>query len=162
MSCHAPASKKPHQNPTPLTPAERAVYDAMCGVGRPTSVTLTEETFALAACHLEDWPLAHARLRRARRYLLAQLHGADGGAAPTEDLWFAAQWIVRALDADLGLSTVELIALFDAIGLPIDALPVRAQREAPRSRAARAAVARLRRLGLELGAATDSDLDVEL
>ncbi len=136
MSSHDPTSPRPHRNPPPLTPAERALHDVLIGRAAPTAITLAEETFALAACHLDDWPFARVRLRRARRHLLAQLHGERPGAAPVDDLWFAARLIVRALDADVGLTDLEMLALFDAIGLPLDAVPVCAVAAGPRTEAA--------------------------
>lgn len=154
MSCHDPVTKS-HRNPAPLTPAERALHDARIGHATPTVITLAEETFALAACHLDDWPIGNVRLRRARRYLLAKLHGAPVGDEPTDDLWFATRLIVRALDADVGLTDLEMVALFDAIGLPIDAVPVFDAPASPRSRAARALVELLRVLDPD----PDDDLD---
>ncbi len=155
MSSHAPTNQ-PHQNPAPLSPAERALHDALIGHAAPTAITLAEETFALAACHLVDWPIGNLRLRRARRYLLAKLHGAPAGDEPTDDLWFAARLIVRALDADVGLTDLEMVALFDAIGLPIDAVPV-FDVPSPRTHIARA-LAELLRL-LDPDPDSDPDLD---
>lgn len=154
MSSHDPATK-PHRNPAPLTPAERALHDALIGHATPTVITLAEETFALAACHIEDWPIGNVRLRRARRYLLAKLHGASVGDDPTDDLWFAARLIVRALDADVGLTDLEMVALFDALGLPIDAVPVLDAPASPRTCAARALAEMLRSLDPD----PDDDLD---
>ncbi len=160
MSSHDPTSKKPHRNPPPLTPAERALHDALIGLAAPTAITLAEETFALAACHLDDWPTARLRLRRARRHVLARLHGEPVGVEPTDDLWFAARLIVRALDADVGLTDLETLALFDAIGLPLDAVPVFDAPEATRTRAAHVLTEALRRLDpADLSDLDDDDLD---
>lgn len=114
---------KPHRNPTPLTPAERAVFDALMGRPEPTTVALAEEAFALAMCDVEDWPAANDRLRRARRHVLRCLYGEPLGLEPTEDLWFAALWITRSLD-ESGFSASEVVAVLDAIGLPTEAVPV--------------------------------------
>lgn len=113
---------KPHRNPTPLTAAERAVFDAMMGRPEPTTVALAEEAFALAACDVEDWPAAIDRLRRARRHVLRALHGEQLGLEPTDDLWFAAQFIARSLDVS-AFTESEVVAVLDAIGLPTEAVP---------------------------------------
>ncbi|MCB9508269.1 MAG: hypothetical protein H6697_11480 [Myxococcales bacterium] len=114
---------KPHQNPTPLTPAERALFDALMGRPEPTAVALAEEAFALARCDVEDWPAADDRLRRARRHVLRTLHGERFGLEPTEDLWFAALWIARSL-SESGFSPSEVVVVLDAIGLPTEAVPL--------------------------------------
>src|SRR5688500_18073913 len=106
---------KPHRNPTPLTPAERAVFDALMGRPEPTTVALAEEAFALAMCDVEDWPAANDRLRRARRHVLRHLYGEPLGLEPTEDLWFAALWITRSLD-ESGLSASAGGDALDATG----------------------------------------------
>lgn len=160
MSSHDP-THKPHRNPPPLTPAERVLHDALIGLAAPTAITLAEETFALAACHLDDWPTARVRLRRARRHVLARLHGEPSGGEPTDDLWFAARLIVRVLDADVGLTEHETLALFDAIGLPIDAVPVFDAPEARRTRAARALADALRWLAPVEPDAHDLDPDLD-
>lgn len=112
---------KPHRNPAPLTTAERAVFDALMGIAEPTEVTLAEEVFAMAGCELE-WPEAIDRLRRARRHVLLTLHGETFGLPPTEDLWFAARFIARVLD-EAAFSPNDVVAIFDAIGLPTEAVP---------------------------------------
>ena len=112
---------KPHRNPAPLSPAERAVFDALMGIAEPTEVTLAEEVFAMASCELE-WPEAIDRLRRARRHVLRTLHGETFGLPPEDDLWFAARFIARVLD-EQAFAPNEVVSIFDAIGLPTDAVP---------------------------------------
>jgi len=156
MSSHDP-TKKPHQNPPPLTPAERALHDVLIGRAAPTAITLAEHTFALAACDLDDWPLARLSLRRARRHVLSKLHGEPVGAEPSDDLWFAARLIVRALDADVGFTDLETIALFDAIGLPLDAVPIWGAPSSPRTRTAQLLAEYLDVLGIDPEDPTDFD-----
>lgn len=114
---------KPHRNPTPLTATERAVFDAMMSRPEPTAIALAEEVFALAAFDATDWSAAKDRLRRARRHVLRCLYAEPLRLEPTDDLWFAALFIARSLDVS-GFSESEVVAVFDAIGLPTEAVPL--------------------------------------
>jgi hypothetical protein len=113
-----------HKNPTPLSPEDRATYDSMIHPRPAGRTQLAEEVFAIAFGAAEDWPRAKRHLDAAKRYVLASLHGArKRPAVPVIDLWFAAEMIARSLEADLGMTEPEVVALFDAIGLPVDAVP---------------------------------------
>lgn len=160
MSSHTPRTLMP----APLTTADRVAFDRLhARVPRPT-IDLFERTFDLLEASLDDWASALRRVRRVRRYLAFHIRGARPDIDLTVDLWFTATLAARVLDADVGLTAAEMIALFDAVGLPTEAVPQFAQPsprtpladELARAAAAHAADAHAA-LGPELDETDDAD-----
>jgi hypothetical protein len=113
-----------HKNPTPLTRQQRRAYEALSAPRPSTRVQLAEQAFALAFDGLgDDWPRARTHLDIARKYVLFQLGAGRPCRASDVDLWFAAELIARTLEADVGMTWIEIAALFDSIGLPIETVP---------------------------------------
>jgi len=113
-----------HKNPPPLTREQRRAYEAMIAPRPSTHVQLAEQAFALAFDGLgDDWPRARTHLDIARKYVLCRLGGGRPCRASDVDVWFAAELIARTLEADVGMTWLEIVALFDAIGLPVETVP---------------------------------------
>jgi hypothetical protein len=79
--------------------------------------------FELAARAVEDWPEARRRLKKAREYVIAQRRGRASNASD-EDIAFAAAFLARVLEADLGLCMTEIVMVLDELGLPTEAVPM--------------------------------------
>jgi len=75
--------------------------------------------FAELAGVVEDWPTAARRVERARAGL-----GGRPGVASADDLEFTADLLARTLEADLGLSMVDVVRVLDRLGLPTDGVPI--------------------------------------
>jgi hypothetical protein len=78
--------------------------------------------FELVADVVSDWPEARERVERAQACLAG-----EAARASDDDLEFAADLIARTLEADVGVSMADVVAILDRIGLPTDAVPLAAR-----------------------------------
>lgn len=78
----------------------------------------------IAERDVRDWPEAQRRVRCARRFVLARIRGARARRVPYEDVIFTAGLLVRIFDDDLALGMSEMVAIFDALGLPTELVPI--------------------------------------
>jgi hypothetical protein len=87
---------------------------------------LARWAFDLAVRRTADWPRATAQLERARRWLIEGHHPLGGRAA--EDVEFAAGFLARMFEDELGLSMSDAVWILDRIGLPTDDVPLAPRR----------------------------------
>lgn len=78
--------------------------------------------FDLAERSAGDWPAARRKVKRARRAMLAMLHGRPMRPAD-EDVLFTASLLIRVLDADLGLGFSDIVSVLAELGLPTADVP---------------------------------------
>ncbi len=100
---------------------------------------LIDWAFGVAAASVADAPADVRRVRNARRYALAAIHG-KADPRSVDDVVFAAGLLARVLDADLGLGLGDIVTVLEQMGLPADDVPSPPRRP-PGRRQARAASA---------------------
>lgn len=108
--------------------------------------------FDIAERDVRGWREAERRVRNARRFVLAGIRGYRARRVPYEDVMFTAGLLVRIFDDDLSLGISEMVAIFDALGLPTEVVPLvprnasaaSALRPAPSPRSPIAPIAALR------------------
>ena len=100
---------------------------------------LIDWAFGVAAASVADAPVDVRRVRNARRYALAAIHG-KADPRSVDDVVFAAGLLARVLDADLGLGLGDIVTVLEQMGLPADDVPSPPRRP-PGRRQARAASA---------------------
>ena len=100
---------------------------------------LIDWAFGVAAASVADAPADARRVRNARRYALAAIHG-KADPRSVDDVVFAAGLLARVLDADLGLGLGDIVTVLEQMGLPADDVPSPPRRP-PGRRQARAASA---------------------
>jgi hypothetical protein len=79
--------------------------------------------FDLAEREVADWPEGRRRVRTARRFVLARLHGKRPHGVPIEDVLFTAGLFARIFEADLRLPMSDLVAILAQLGLPTEMVP---------------------------------------
>jgi hypothetical protein len=89
----------------------------------------------IAEDDVQDWPEARQRVRRVRRALLDTIRGRRHLGASIEDAVFVTQLLVRIFEHDLGVDMGEIALLIDALGLPVDEVPI-VRRPQPTTRTA--------------------------
>jgi hypothetical protein len=83
---------------------------------------LIDWAFGVAAASVADAPADVRRVRNARRYALAAIHG-KADPRSVDDVVFAAGLLARVLDADLGLGLGDIVTVLEQMGLPADDVP---------------------------------------
>ena len=83
---------------------------------------LIDWAFNVAAASVADAPADVRRVRNARRYALAAIHG-KADPRSVDDVVFAAGLLARVLDADLGLGLGDIVTVLEQMGLPADDVP---------------------------------------
>ncbi len=83
---------------------------------------LIDWAFGVAAASVADAPADARRVRNARRYALAAIHG-KADPRSVDDVVFAAGLLARVLDADLGLGLGDIVTVLEQMGLPADDVP---------------------------------------
>ena len=83
---------------------------------------LIDWAFNIAAASVADAPADVRRVRNARRYALASIHG-KADPRSVDDVVFAAGLLARVLDADLGLGLGDIVTVLEQMGLPADDVP---------------------------------------
>jgi hypothetical protein len=78
----------------------------------------------IAEDDVQDWPEARQRVRRVRRALLDSIRGRRHLGASIEDAVFVTQLLVRIFEHDLGVDMGEIALLIEALGLPVDEVPI--------------------------------------
>jgi hypothetical protein len=78
----------------------------------------------IAEDDVQDWPEARQRVRRVRRALLDTIRGRNQRGASIEDAVFVTQLLVRIFEHDLGVDMGEVALLIEALGLPVDEVPI--------------------------------------
>jgi hypothetical protein len=89
----------------------------------------------IAEDDVQDWPEARQRVRRVRRALLDTIRGRRHLGASIEDAVFVTQLLVRIFEHDLGVDMGEIALLIEALGLPVDEVPI-VRRPQPTTRTA--------------------------
>ncbi len=79
----------------------------------------------LAARDVADWPEGQRRVHAARRFVLACLRGKRTRGVPIDDVLFTAGLLARIFEADLHLPMSDMVAIFDRLGFPTEAVPLR-------------------------------------
>ncbi|MBK9032059.1 MAG: hypothetical protein IPL61_12170 [Myxococcales bacterium] len=131
-------TRPPKRKRTPARPAPRLAPPWIeGGIDYGPAVVAIEDligwAFEVAAASVADVPADVRRVKNARRYALAAIHGqADPRAV--EDVVFTAALLARVLDADLGLGLGDIVTVLEQMGLPADDVPPPARR-APARRA---------------------------
>lgn len=143
-----------NQRPKPTRPAKRKRKAARPappltppwiegGIDYDPALVAIEElidwAFNVAAASVADAPADVRRVRNARRYALAAIHG-KADPRSVDDVVFAAGLLARVLDADLGLGLGDIVTVLEQMGLPADDVPSPPRRP-PGRRQARAASA---------------------
>ncbi len=80
--------------------------------------------FDLAEGDVADWPEGLRRVRSARRFVFARLRGKRPHGFPVEDFLFTTGLFIRIFEADLHLPFSDMVAIFDQLGFPTDAVPL--------------------------------------
>lgn len=93
-------------------PAVAAVHD------------LAAWAFDLATRDVAEWPEGQRRVAAARRFVLARLRGRRPRRVPFEDVLFTAGLLARIFESELRLSMSDMVAIFDKIGFPTEAVPL--------------------------------------
>ena len=83
---------------------------------------LIDWAFGVAAASVADAPADVRRVRNARRYALAAIHG-KADPRSVDDVVFAAGLLARVFDADLGLGLGDIVTVLEQMGLPADDVP---------------------------------------
>ncbi len=83
---------------------------------------LIDWAFGVATASVADAPADVRRVRNARRYALAAIHG-KADPRSVDDVVFAAGLLARVLDADLGLGLGDIVTVLEQMGLPADDVP---------------------------------------
>lgn len=92
--------------------------------------------FDVAERDVADWPEGLHRVHTARRFVLARIRGKRARRVPFEDVVFTAGLLARIFDDELRLGMNEVVAIFDALHLPTELVPL-SPRPAPRTGAMR-------------------------
>ena len=80
--------------------------------------------FDLATRDVTEWPEGRRRVAAARRFVLARLRGKRPRGVPFEDVLFTAGLLARIFEAELRLSMPDVVAIFDRLGFPTEAVPL--------------------------------------
>ena len=144
-----------HQAPKPTRPAKRKRKAAARpappltppwiegGIDYDPALVAIEElidwAFGVAAAAVADAPADLRRVRNARRYALAAVHG-KADPRSVDDVMFTAGLLARVFDADLGLGLGDIVTVLEQLGLPADHVP-RSPRRPPGRRQPRAEAA---------------------
>ncbi|MBL8626826.1 MAG: hypothetical protein JNK64_36395 [Myxococcales bacterium] len=129
------------QSTKPATPARKRNRKAKPKTARPAPLTppwleggidydpalvaveeLIDWAFNVATASVADAPADVRRVRNARRYALASIHG-KADPRSVDDVVFAAGLLARVLDADLGLGLGDIVTVLEQMGLPADDVP---------------------------------------
>jgi hypothetical protein len=78
----------------------------------------------IAEDDVKDWPEARQRVRRVRRALLDSIRDRRNLGASIEDVVFVTQLLVRIFEHDLGVDMGEIALLIEALGLPVEEVPI--------------------------------------
>ncbi len=138
-------SKHPKQ-PTKTKPAAHPwVID---GIDYGPAIAAVDDlatwAFDLAAQDVADWPEGQRRVRNARRFVLARLHGKRSRFAPSDDILFTAGLLARIFEAEIGLGMTDVVGILDSLGLPTETVPLRPREQPSRRLSARPPVVPLR------------------
>jgi len=94
------------------------------GPARAAIGDLAAWVFALAERATEDWPTGRVHVRNTRAFVEARLADRPVRRASVEDVMFTAELLARIFDDDLELDRAEMLAIFEQLALPTDALPL--------------------------------------
>lgn len=123
------------KKPSPAVAASRApwIFDGIdYGPARAAVRDLANWALDIAEKSLDDWPAARVHIRKTRKFIEARIAGKRSNAASADDIMFTTDLLARIFDEDLGLGISEVLAILDALELPVDAVPMpRHARHAP-------------------------------